>query len=159
MEPRLNPYKLAPKGYEAILALQKYVDGCGLERPLLELVKMRASQINGCAFCLDMHSKDARALGETEQRLYLLNAWRESPFYTERERAALEWTESVTLVSESEVPDDVYDRVKQQFSPEELVNLTMAIVTINTWNRLSIAFRAVPGAYKSNLHQQLKQGA
>ena len=159
MEPRLNPYKLAPKGYEAILALQKYVDGCGLERPLLELVKMRASQINGCAFCLDMHSKDARALGETEQRLYLLNAWRESPFYTERERAALEWTESVTLVSESEVPDDVYDRVKQRFSPEELVNLTMAIATINTWNRLSIAFRAVPVAYKSNLHQQLKQGA
>lgn len=159
MEPRLNPYKLAPKGYEAILALEKYVDDCGLERPLLELVKMRASQINGCAYCLDMHSKDARALGETEQRLYLLNAWRESPFYTERERAALEWTESVTLVSETAVPDDVYERVKQQFSPEELANLTIAIATINTWNRLSIAFRAVPGAYKSNLHQQLKKGA
>jgi AhpD family alkylhydroperoxidase len=159
MEPRLNPYKLAPTGYQAILALQKYVDGCGLERPLLELVKMRASQINGCAYCLDMHSKDARALGETEQRLYLLNAWRESPFYTERERAALEWTESVTLLSNREVADEVYERVKQQFSAEELVNLTMAIATINTWNRLSIAFRAVPGAYKSNLRQQLKQGA
>src|SRR5579862_242937 len=149
MEARLNPYKLSPKIYETMSALQAYVDSCGLERPLLELVKLRASQINGCAYCIDMHSKDARALGETEQRLYLLNAWRESPFYTERERAALEWTESVTLVSESAVPDDVYERVKQQFSPEELANLTMAIATINTWNRLSIAFRAVPGAYKS----------
>jgi AhpD family alkylhydroperoxidase len=158
MEARLNPYKVVPQLYPALAALQKYVDTCGLERPLLELVRMRSSQINGCAYCLDMHTKDARALGETEQRLYLLSAWRESPFYTERERAALEWTESVTLVSETNVPDDVYERVKAQFSPEELVNLTAVIATINTWNRLSVAFRAIPGSYQSTL-QRLKQGA
>jgi AhpD family alkylhydroperoxidase len=151
MESRLNPFKVAPKGYQAISALQAYVDSCGLERPLLELVKMRASQINGCAYCLDMHSKDARALGETEQRLYVLNAWRESPFYTERESAALEWTEAVTLIAESHVPDDVYERVKRQFSDDELANLTLAIATINSWNRLSISFRVVPGTYKSHL--------
>ena len=139
-------------------ALQQFVDSCGLERPLLELVKMRASQINGCAYCLDMHSKDARALGETEQRLYLLDAWREAPFYTNRERAALEWTESVTLVAESHVPDEVYERVRPHFTPEELANLTLAIVAINGWNRLSIASRAVPGAYKSPL-QPLKASA
>ena len=110
MEPRLNPYKLSPKIYQTMSALQAYVDSCGLERPLLELVKLRASQINGCAYCIDMHTKDARALGETEQRLYLLNAWRESPVYTERERAALEWTEAVTLVADTNVPDDVYGR-------------------------------------------------
>jgi len=119
-----------------------------LEPSLIELVKMRASQINGCAYCLDMHSKDARAAGETEQRLYLLNAWREAPFYTDRERAALAWTEAVTLVSEDHVPDSVYEEARQRFSEEELVNLTMAIVTINGWNRLSIAFRAVPGEYQ-----------
>ncbi len=139
-------------------ALQQFVDSCGLERPLLELVKMRASQINGCAYCLDMHSKDARALGESEQRLYVLGAWREAPFYTDRERAALEWTESVTLVAESHVPDDVYERVKPHFTAEELANLTLAIVAINGWNRLSIASRAVPGAYKSPL-QPLKASA
>jgi len=148
---RLNPYKASPKAYQAMLALEQFVDSCGLERPLLELVKMRASQINGCAYCLDMHSKDARALGETEQRIYLMNAWREAPFYTERERAALEWTEAVTLVSESHVPDDVYERVKARFTPEELANLTLAVVAINGWNRLSVAFRAVPGPYKSSL--------
>ena len=119
-----------------------------LEPSLIELVKMRASQINGCAYCLDMHSKDARAAGETEQRLYLLNAWREAPFYTDRERAALAWTEAVTLVSVDHVPDRVYEEARQRFSEEELVNLTMAIVTINGWNRLSIAFRAVPGEYQ-----------
>jgi AhpD family alkylhydroperoxidase len=158
MEPRLNPYKLAPNGYQAVAALQKYVDSSGLERSLLELVRLRASQINGCAYCLDMHTKDARALGESEQRLYLLSAWRESPFYTERERAALEWTEAVTLVSESRVPDDVFERVKAQFQPEEFVNLTLAIAMINTWNRLSVAFRAVPGSYQPSV-QQLKQKA
>jgi AhpD family alkylhydroperoxidase len=150
MEPRLNPYPAAPKGFQALSALQAYVDSCGLERPLLELVKMLASQINGCAYCLDMHSKDARALGETEQRLYLLHAWRESPFYTERERAALEWTEAVTRIAENHVPDDVYERVKRQFGDDELANLTLAIATINTWNRLSISFRVVPGAYTSH---------
>lgn len=158
MEPRLNPYKSSPKAYQAMSALETFVDSCGLERPLLELVKMRASQINGCAYCLDMHSKDARALGETEQRLYLLNAWREAPFYTERERAALEWTEAVTLVSESHVSDEVYERVTPHFTPEELANLTLAIIAINGWNRLSVAFRVVPGAYKSSL-QPLKASA
>ena len=112
---------------------------------LLELVRMRASQINGCAFCLDMHSKDARAAGETEQRLYCLPAWRETPFYSERERAALEWTEAVTLVSEKHVPDEVFERAHQQFSEEELAHLTLAIVAINGWNRFAISFRAVPG--------------
>jgi len=153
MEARLNPYKLSPKIYETMSALQAYVDSCGLERPLLELVKLRASQINGCAYCIDMHTKDARALGETEQRLYLLNAWRESPVYTERERAALEWAEAVTLVADTNVPDDVYGRATLQFKPDELANLTLAIATINSWNRLSIAFRTVPGAYKSNLQR------
>jgi AhpD family alkylhydroperoxidase len=151
MKPRLNPFQASPKGYQAMLALGEVVDSCGLERSLLELVKMRASQINGCAYCLDMHSKDARALGETEQRLYLLDAWREAPQYSERERAALEWTEAVTLVSQSQVNDEVYERVKPHFTPEELVNLTLAIVTINAWNRLSISFRVTPGAYRSPL--------
>jgi len=158
MEARLDALKIAPQVYPAVAALQKYVDSCGLERPLLELVRLRASQINGCAFCVDMHTKDARAMGETEQRLYLLSAWRECPFYTDRERAALEWTEAVTLVSETHVPDEVYERVKRHFSPMEIVNLTAAIAMINTWNRLSVAFRTVPGTYQPNL-QELKKGA
>ena len=128
--------------------LESFVKSCGLETSLLELVKLRASQINGCAFCIDMHTKDARAEGETEQRLYLLNAWREAPFYSDRERAALEWTEAVTLVSETHVPDDVYERVSKQFTPQELVNLTLAVITINGWNRLSISFRVPPGTYQ-----------
>jgi AhpD family alkylhydroperoxidase len=154
---RLNPYKASPQAYQAMAALEHFVMSCGLERPLLELVKMRASQINGCAYCLDMHSKDARALGETEQRLYLLDAWRESPFYSDRERAALEWTETITLIAGKQVPDDAYDRVAAQFSPEEVANLTLAIATINSRNRLSIPFQIVPGSYKSNL-QPLKAG-
>src|SRR5512140_2179963 len=148
MNPRFDYGKANPAASRAMYGLEQYVQKCGLEHPLLELVKMRASQLNGCAYCIDMHSKDARAAGETEQRLYALNAWRESPFYSERERAALEWTEAVTLVSENHVPDDIYERVRQQFSEEELVNLTLAVVTINGWNRLAIAFRAVPGAYQ-----------
>jgi AhpD family alkylhydroperoxidase len=152
MEARLNLMKVVPKGaYQAIAALQQYVDTCGLERPLLELVKIRSSQINGCAYCIDMHTKDARALGETEQRIYLLGAWRESPFYSDRERAALEWAEALTLISEGHVPDDVYARASKQFSPEELVNLSVAVATINSWNRLAIPFRAVPGEYQSHL--------
>jgi AhpD family alkylhydroperoxidase len=158
MEPRVNPFQTAPKGYQAVSALQQYVDSCGLERPLLELVKMRASQLNGCAYCLDMHSKDARALGEAEQRLYLLDAWREAPFYTDRECAALEWTEAVTLVAQTHVPDEVYDRVKPHFTPDELAHLTLAITTNNTWNRLCIAFRIPSGSYQSKL-QQLNKGA
>lgn len=151
MEHRINAFTASPKAYAAMSQLQQFVDSCGLEKLLMELVKMRASQINGCAYCLDMHSKDARALGETEQRLYALNAWQETPFYTERERAALEWTEAITLIPDTHAPDDVYARVAKLFSPEELANLTLAIATINNWNRLCIAFRVVPGAYKSNL--------
>ena len=128
--------------------LEECVNKSGLERPLLHLVKLRASQINGCAWCIDMHTKDARAESETEQRLYLVSAWRESPVFTERERAALAWTESVTLVSENHVPDDVYDFVRTQFSEKEIVYLTLAIVAINGWNRVMISLRAVPGNYK-----------
>ena len=148
MEDRANPYKAAPKVYQAMAALQAAVNSSGLEGSLMELVKMRASQINGCAYCLDMHWKDARAAGESEQRLYLLDAWRESPMYSERERAALEWTEALTKISEGHVPDAVYARAKVQFSDAELANLSLAIVAINAWNRLSIAFRAEPGRYE-----------
>src|SRR3954453_20004176 len=148
MQARLDAQKIAPAAYHAMLALEMSVRKASkLEPSLIELVRMRASQINGCAYCLDMHSKDARAAGETEQRLYALNAWRETPFFTDRERAALEWTEAVTLVAEGHVPDAIYEEVRQHFSEEELVNLTLALVAINGWNRLSIAFRAVPGEY------------
>ena len=148
MHPRLEYGKKSPGAYQAMLGLEQFVRGCGLEHPLLELIKTRASQINGCAYCIDMHTKDARAAGETEQRLYGLSAWREAPFYTDRERAALEWTEALTLVSQSDVPDELYDRVRKHFGDEELVNLTMAIVAINGWNRLAIPFRSVPGSYQ-----------
>ena len=155
MQPRLDYTRLAPGARTAMLGLEKYVREAGLETALLELVRMRASQINHCAFCIDMHSKDARAAGETEQRLYALNAWRETPFFTERERAALEWTEAVTLVRETQVPDDVYARVSPHFSPQELANLTMAIVAINGWNRLAVAFRMVPGEYQARASSSL----
>lgn len=149
MQPRLNAQEVSPAAYQAMLALEMFVrKSSNLEPSLIELVKMRASQINGCAFCIDMHSKDARAEGETEQRLYALNAWRETPFFSAREQAALAWAEAVTLVAEEHVPDAVYERARQQFSEEQLVNLTMAVVTINGWNRLAIAFRAVPGVYQ-----------
>src|SRR5438094_4154446 len=141
--------KFREEPLRAMLALEKYVHECGLEPKLLELVKMRASQINGCAYCIDMHSKDARAMGENEQRLYELNAWRETPFYTERERAALLWAEELTLISQGHAPDAVYEEVRQHFSEEELVNLTLAIVAINGWNRLAIGFRSQPGVYQS----------
>jgi len=149
MNARLEYATKSPAGYRAFLALNKFVEDCGIEHSLLELVKIRASQINGCAFCLDMHTIDARAAGETEQRLYLLEAWREAPFYSERERAALAWTEAVTLVSESQVPDDLYEEARRHFSEEELVNLTWAVVTINGWNRVAIAFRAQPGHHQA----------
>lgn len=149
MQPRLDAQKASPAAYHAMLGLEMFIrKSSKLEPSLIELVKMRASQINECAFCIDMHSKDARAAGETEQRLYALNAWRETPFFTDRERAALAWTEAVTLLTEGHVPDSVYDEVRQRFSDEELVNLTLAVVTINGWNRLSVAFRAVPGEYQ-----------
>jgi AhpD family alkylhydroperoxidase len=133
---------------KAMLGLSAYVNHCGLEPSLLSLLEFRVSQINGCAFCLDMHSKDLRAAGETEQRLYVLEAWRESPFYTDRERAALAWAEAVTALSDGHVPDEVFEQARQQFSEEELANLTLAIVTINGWNRLNIAFRTTPGSYQ-----------
>ncbi|HKT41979.1 MAG TPA: carboxymuconolactone decarboxylase family protein [Rhodanobacteraceae bacterium] len=148
MTQRINYAKVSPDGFKAIRGLQEHVDKCGLEHPLLELVKMRASQLNGCAYCLDMHSKDARAAGETEQRLYLLDAWRESPFYSERERAALTWTEALTRISKTkDVSDALYDEVRKQFSEKELVDLTLAIIAINGWNRLAIPFRSEPGHY------------
>lgn len=153
MQPRLDPQKASPAAYHAMYALESFVRKSNLEPSLLELVKMRASQINGCAYCIDMHSKDARAAGETEQRLYALNAWRETPFFTERERAALAWTEAVTLISHDHVPDAVYEETKQHFTEEELVALTMAAVAINGWNRLAIAFRAVPGQYQPAGHK------
>jgi len=128
--------------------IERYVRSCGLEHTLLELVKTRASQINHCAYCIDMHTKDARAGGETEQRLYALSAWRETPFFTPRERAALEWTEALTLISANDVPDDLYTRVREHFSEEEIVNLSLAIIGINGWNRLAIPFRSVPGSYE-----------
>ena len=142
--------------YQAMLALETYIrKSSGLEIPLLELVNMRASQINGCAFCLDMHSKDARAEGETEQRLYCLPAWPESPFYSDRERAALAWTEAFTQISEGHVPDEIFEATRKHFSKEELAHLTLAIVAINGWNRFSIAFRAVPGSYQpASIHSK-----
>ena len=149
---RIDYNSVDPKATEAMLKLEAYVLRSGLERPLLELIKMRVSQINGCAFCLDMHSKDARAAGETEQRLYLLNAWEESPFYTERERAALLWAETLTRVSENHAPDHIYDEVHKQFNDAEMVALSMAIVAINGWNRLAIGFRADAGTYQPPQH-------
>jgi AhpD family alkylhydroperoxidase len=143
MTPRLNFYQAAPALMQPLLALEKAVAESGLERSLIELVKTRASQINGCAFCLPMHTRDARAQGETEERLYLLDAWEESPLYTDRERAALAWTEAVTLVAQTHVPDAVYQRVSQHFEAGELVKLTMLVATINVWNRLAVSFRAV----------------
>ncbi len=148
MESRIEYPELAPQGYHAMIGLQNYVRSSGIEPSLLELIKLRSSQINGCAFCIDMHSKDARALGETEQRLYALDAWRETPFFSERERAALEWTEAVTRVSETHVPDDVFELARKHFSEKELVDLTYAIVAINGWNRLAVSFRTVPGSYQ-----------
>lgn len=149
MEARLNPYKVASDAVNALIALERYVQASGLDKTLLDLVKTRASQLNGCAFCIDMHTHEARLHGETEERLYLLDAWRESPLYSARERAALAWTEAVTLVAKTHVPDAVYEEARQQFSEEELVQLTVAIGAINSWNRISISFRAIPAARPS----------
>src|SRR5205085_6210856 len=140
MKPRMNFYKAAPDTIKALVAVEDQIKASGLEQSLIELVKTRASQINGCAYCIDMHTADARKHGETEQRLYLLNAWRESPLYTDRERAALAWTEAVTQISETHAPDDLYDEVRKHFSETETVNLTILIAMINAWNRLSISF-------------------
>jgi AhpD family alkylhydroperoxidase len=148
MQARLDPRKAAPDAMEAMSNLHAYVRRCGLDHQLLELVKLRASQINNCAWCMDMHSKELRVGGESEQRLYLLSAWRECPLYSERERAALAWTEALTLLSEGNVPDEVFALARAQFREEELVNLTLAIVAINGANRINVAFRTVPGSYQ-----------
>src|SRR5574340_864950 len=148
MSERIDVNTTAPGAYAAMLGLERYVRASGIEHRLLELVKTRASQINGCAFCLDMHTIDARAAGETEQRLYTLPAWRETPFFSERERAALAWTEAITLISEHEIEDELYAELERNFSPKEIVDLTLAIITINGWNRLSIPFRTKVGTYQ-----------
>jgi AhpD family alkylhydroperoxidase len=154
MEPRLDYAKLAPDAVKAMRELEAYVRRSDIEPNLRELVKIRASQINGCAYCIDMHTKDARAAGESEQRLYALTAWRETPFFSDRERAALAWTEALTLVSESHAPDEVYEEARAHFGEKELVDLTIAITTINAWNRLAVGFRTVPGTYRRPSHRQ-----
>ena len=148
MEARFNYAKESPGAYKAMLGLEQYLHQCGLEESLIHLIKLRASQVNGCAYCLDMHWKDLRAIGEPEQRLYSLNAWQECPYYTARERAALAWTEAVTRVTEGHVPDTAYEEARAHFSDKELADLTFAVATVNAWNRLSIAARTVPGTYQ-----------
>jgi AhpD family alkylhydroperoxidase len=148
MTPRLDPSKVSPDAYRAIMGVELFVRHSGLEPSLLELVKLRASYMNGCAYCVDMHSKDARIAGETEQRIYAVPLWRETPFFTDRERAALAYTEAVTALGHGGVPDDVYDEAAAQFPERELVALTMAVVAINSWNRLAVTFRTEPGSYQ-----------
>ena len=143
MKPRMTFYQAAPETIKALSAVETQIVASGLEKSLIELVKTRASQINGCAFCINMHTQDARKLGETEQRLYMLSAWRESPLYTDRERAALAWTEAVTLIADTHAPDDLYEELRAHFSEAEMVNLTMLIGAINAWNRIAISFRAI----------------
>jgi AhpD family alkylhydroperoxidase len=150
--PRFNTYK-RPEAIKPLLALVDYIKQSGLEQSLIELIQMRASQLNGCADCLDMHSKDARAAGETEQRLYVLQAWREAPFYTPRERAALAWCEAVTRLDPVHgVPDEVYEQVRAEFDENQLIDLNMAVILINSWNRIAIPSRAEPGHYKPGAH-------
>ena len=152
MKPRLHYAKHAPGVYEAMDALDQYLAKTTVDEQLLHLVRLRASQLNGCAYCIDMHWKDARAAGESEQRLYGLDAWREGPYYTDRERAALEWTEALTNITDGHVPDAVYDAVRGHFSDKELADLTWAVAAINAWNRVSIAFRSEAGTYKPAAH-------
>lgn len=152
MSARLRYSIASPHAWRAMLALEEQIESCGIEESLQNLVKLRASQVNGCAYCVDMHYLDARAAGETEQRLSALVIWQETPFFTERERAALLWTEKLTLISLDHVPDEIYERVRPHFTEEELVNLTLVIVTINAWNRFAISFRSEPGKYKPRPH-------
>lgn len=154
MSVRMDYAKAEPAAVRAMYGLQHYVNECGLERSLLELIKTRASQINHCAYCIDMHTKDARvASGESEQRLYGLSAWQEAPYYTDRERAALAWTEALTLIADNNVPDDLYAQARQHFSEAELVNLSLAVIAINGWNRLAIGFRAEVGSYQPKVQR------
>lgn len=148
MQPRIDVTSVSPGALKAMLGLSNYVHQSGLDHKLLYLIDLRVSQINGCAYCIDMHWKDLRAAGENEQRLYGLDAWRESPYYTERERAALAWAEAVTLVADTHVPDEVFEEARRHFTEEELVNLTLGVVAINGWNRLSISYRTTPGTYQ-----------
>jgi AhpD family alkylhydroperoxidase len=159
MQPRLDVRRVPPGAMKVMLGFGAYLSGSGLAPELLDLIYLRASQINGCAYCIDMHTKDLRARGETEQRLYLLDAWREAPFYSDRERAALAWTEAVTRVTDGHVPDEVYEQVHSEFSDTELANLTLAIVAINSWNRLNIAFRTVAGGYQPATKENLAASA
>jgi AhpD family alkylhydroperoxidase len=155
MKARIESRNVNPRIMQLLLAVEGYLHDSNLGSRLLHLVKTRASQINGCAYCLDMHTKDARAEGESEQRLYALDAWRETPFFDERERAALEWTEAVTRVADTHVPDEVYERVSRHFNEQELVDLTLAVANINTWNRLNVAFRSVAGGYRPGMYKSL----
>jgi AhpD family alkylhydroperoxidase len=156
MKNRIAYMKVAPGAYKAMLGLEEYLHQCGLEQSLLHLVKLRASQVNGCAYCIDMHWKDLRRIGESEQRLYGLDAWEESPYYSDRERAAFAWTEAVTKVREGHVSDEVYRSVSQRFSEKELADLTLAVAAINAWNRLAISARTEPGTYQPAKEQPPK---
>ena len=149
MKPRMEYWKIAPGAFKAMSSLEAYLRDCGMDRAFLHMIKLRVSQINGCAYCIDMHWKDARAAGESEQRLYGLDAWREAPYYTDRERAALEWTEALTNVTDGHVPDAVYETVRAHFSDKEIADLTWAVSAINAWNRVAIAFRSQAGSYRS----------
>jgi AhpD family alkylhydroperoxidase len=157
MQPRIKITSTNPGAYKAMLGLETYLGQCGLDKKLLDLVRVRVSQINGCAYCLDMHWKELRAAGETEQRIYGLDAWRESPYYNDR--AALAWAEAVTLVTEAHVPDEVFEEAHRHFNDEELANLTLAVVAINGWNRLNIAFRTMPGTYQSSRKEEYRAAA
>ena len=148
MQPRIDLYRLSPEGYKALLGLENYLSKSTVEKKLLHLIKLRVSQINGCAFCLDMHWKDLKVEGETEQRMYSLDAWRETSYYTDRERAALAWAEAVTNITDGHAPDEVFEEARQYFSEQEMADLTLAVTAINSWNRVSIAFRVVPGTYQ-----------
>ena len=148
MEERIHYSKVAPGAFHSLLGMEKYLRECGLEESLLHLIRLRSSQINGCAYCLDMHWKDLRAIGESEQRMYSLDAWEECPYYTDRERAALAWADAVTRVSETHVKDEVYEKVKKHFTEKELADLTLAVAMINAWNRIAIAGRTTPGTYQ-----------
>ncbi|MDR8389977.1 carboxymuconolactone decarboxylase family protein [Aliifodinibius sp. S!AR15-10] len=153
MEQRINYQKTAQKALKGMYEIEKYIANSELETPLVELVKLRASQINGCAYCIDKHTKEARQAGETEQRLYTLNVWRETSFFSDRERAALRWTEALTRISETDVSDELYESVRKYFAESDLIALTMVIIAINGWNRLTISFRNIPGSYKPELVQ------
>ena len=156
MEPRIDVASVAPGAYKAMAGLEVYLRRCGLEESLLHLLKLRTSQINGCAYCLDMHWKDLKAIGESDQRMYSLDAWRETSYYTNRERAALAWTEAVTKISEGHVSDEVFEEVRAQFSEKEIADLTLAVCAINSWNRISIATRVVPGTYQPAKKRELQ---